>query len=198
MRNLYHSTSSNSKNGYSAHCPALLVTFALSAIATVAQAFSAVSSSTSSHEDAVSVFDNVLPTESQDILHEAASKSGLGHKAFTRPLTDEHKNSVIERALDAILTELGDFADGSNQQHVEYWSRQEFRHIEAHADVDEHLAKEEDDSIAKGDLSPNEASFRYPQNGHVLYLKIGTEVRGPTCIFPTVCLCLLCINCENS
>jgi len=126
----------------------------------------------------------VLPTGSQDILHKAASKSGLGHKAFTRPLQNEQHSSVIERALDAILTELGDVADGNNQQHVEYWSRQEFRHIEAHADVDEHLAKDADDSIAKGELSLNEATFRYPQNGHVLYLKIGTDVHGPTCIFP--------------
>jgi hypothetical protein len=186
MRHSDHFISSVCNNGHSAHCSALLLLFAFSTIATITQAFSAVSTSTSSHEEAVavSVFDNVLPTESQDILHKAASKSGLGHKAFTRPLQNDAHSSVIERALDTILTELGDVADRSNQQYVEYWSRQEFRHIEAHADVDEHLAKEADDSIAKGELSLNEAAFRYPQNGHVLYLKIGTDVRGPTCIFP--------------
>ena len=67
------------------------------------------------------------------------------------------------------ITELDDFADGSNQQHVEYQSRQEVRHMEAHADVDKSLAKEADDYIAKGALSLNEATFRYPQNGLILF-----------------------------
>jgi len=49
--------------------------------------------------------------------------------------------------------------------------RQEWKHIEAHSDVDERLAIEEQ-------------IYRYPRNGHVLYLQVGTEVRGPTCLFP--------------
>mmetsp|Transcript_16767 Transcript_16767/g.31772 ORF Transcript_16767/g.31772 Transcript_16767/m.31772 type:complete len:380 (+) Transcript_16767:130-1269(+) len=145
---------------------------------------------------AISVYDNVLPKESCDILDELASKSGLSHKAFTRPLpsssqddstthttTDSKQN--IETTLDAILTELGD-----DSPFVEYWTRQEWRHIEAHADVDENLAKEQDAFITPYNMNDGEDigsfSFRYPENGHVLYLKIGTNVQGPTCIFPNV------------
>jgi hypothetical protein len=68
---------------------------------------------------------------------------------------------------------------GDKSKVVEYWTRQEWRSIEAHADVDEFLAKSQD---AAGNT--NSSDFRYPKNGHVLYLKVGTEVRGPTCIFP--------------
>lgn len=125
----------------------------------------------------INVHDNVLSKVSCDILHREASKVGLGHKSFTRPIVN--KDSVIERALDDILTELGDCVNGEDVQYVEYWTRQEWRHIEAHADVDEHLAKEQD-----LEHTSHDKSFRYPKNGHVLYLKIGSQVRGPTCIFP--------------
>ena len=40
--------------------------------------------------------------------------------------------TTIEAALDSFLDEIGDPAPN-----VEYWSRQEWRHIEAHADVDD-------------------------------------------------------------
>ena len=59
------------------------------------------------------------------------------------------------------------------------YARQEWRSIEAHADVDEFLAKKED-AEGKGTVT----SFRYPVNGHVLYLQKGSQVRGPTCVFP--------------
>ena len=92
----------------------------------------------------VHVYDNVLPIVSRESLHSAAKKSGLGHKVFTRPLNPQNEYPIIEQALDSILTEMGDDVGDSNLQHVEYWTRQEWRHIEAHADVDEHLAKEQD------------------------------------------------------
>lgn len=100
---------------------------------------------------------------------------------------------LIELVLDQILTELGDDMNNDSEdnrnttQYVEYWTRQEWRHIEAHADVDEILAKEEDkDTVAMGRALQSQSSppFRYPSNGHVLYLKVGSEVRGPTCLFP--------------
>ena len=53
---------------------------------------------------------------------------------------------------------------------MEYWSRQEWKHIEAHADVDEKLA-------AGG------GPLRYPEHGHVLYLEVGPKVQGPTCVW---------------
>ncbi len=163
---------------------------------------------------AVSVFDNVIPPSSQDMLHVAASESGLGHKVFSRPIVNRDESPIIELALDAILTEMeqggGEGLAGVNsmemsndnnvdvvpKQYVEYWTRQEFRHIEAHADVDEHLAKEHDASIANGEMtSSTSPPYRYPENGHVLYLKVGSEVQGPTCIFPKVSLLTLLLCC---
>lgn len=129
------------------------------------------------NEDVI-VWDNVLSDSNQQVLHSAASASGLGHKVFIRPLIDPDNSGIIERALDAVLTEMGDTANETNQQYVEFWARQEWRHIEAHADVDENLAKEQDAGVSIGN------GFRYPVNGHVLYLKVGSDVQGPTCIFP--------------
>lgn len=143
----------------------------------------------------IRVYDNVLPKKSCDILHAEASRSGLGHKVFSRPLVrgdiaTGSSSSIIEQALDSILSEIGDETDESNPQYVEYWTRQEWRHIEAHADVDEFSAKEYDAALAKGEIDIDSDSdsdlFRYPNNGHVLYLKVGTNVRGPTCVFPKV------------
>ena len=130
-------------------------------------------------DEEIVVWDNILSESNRELLHSTASASGLGHKLFSRPLVDSgHQAGIIERTLDAILTEMGETANETNTQYVEYWTRQEWRHIEAHADVDENLAKEEDLKVSM------RGGFRYPKNGHVLYLKIGSEVHGPTCIFP--------------
>lgn len=122
----------------------------------------------------VVVWDNVLCAESRAELHRTASRLGSSHHfLFKRPI-DPEKSGLIERTLDSILTEMDD-----DSEYVEFWTRQEWRSIAAHADVDEMLAKSED---AEG-KSMNK-SFRFPKNGHVLYLQIGDEVRGPTCVFP--------------
>lgn len=113
-----------------------------------------------------------MSPETRNVLHKTAKKVGLGHKAFSRPLTGD--NGFLELALDSILTELGD-----ESKYVEYWTRQEWRSIEAHADVDEFLAKAQD-----ADGTGATASYRYPNKGHVLYLQVGSQVSGPTCIFP--------------
>mmetsp|Transcript_24283 Transcript_24283/g.27747 ORF Transcript_24283/g.27747 Transcript_24283/m.27747 type:complete len:405 (+) Transcript_24283:58-1272(+) len=162
--------------------------------------------------DNVQVWDNVIPVSLCDKLHEEASKSGLGHKVFTRDIHSKHdqhdqskqtRRPLLEQVLDDILSEIekdniiiqqkgkkGHTSSSiSNQseskQYVEYWTRQEWRHIEAHADVDEHLAKEQDTNM-NHEQEEHDAStlFRYPANGHVLYLKVGTQVHGPTCVFP--------------
>ena len=45
------------------------------------------------------------------LLHKYASKSGLEHKCFTRrPFDGNNNNNIIERTLDAILTQI----DSSN------------------------------------------------------------------------------------
>ncbi|KAL7534762.1 hypothetical protein ACHAWF_004945 [Thalassiosira exigua] len=154
------------------------------------------------------VWDDVLPSEeAREALHERASASGLGHRCFVRPLPEGGGGrDVVERALDAILTEIdgatataeGEGVEGGipRRQYVEYWTRQEWRHIEAHADVDENLSKQIDREMPTDDDRDAEMSSRYPTtiherhkhrypiHGHVLYLKVGSEVRGPTCVFP--------------
>lgn len=121
----------------------------------------------------ISVWDNVLSLESRHQLHQAATASGLGHFCFRRgaPAT------LMEGALDQILQEL---PEEGTEEYVEYWARQEWRHIEAHADVDENLAKVQD-----AERGYSAESFRYPTWGHVLYLQVGTNVTGPTCLFPS-------------
>ena len=120
----------------------------------------------------VRVFDNAIPTETRAILHQEASASGLGHKVFSRDniASTAIATTPLEQTLHQLLLQLSD-----TSPYVEYWCRQEWRHIEAHADVDENLAKNQRD-----------AEFRYPTHGHVLYLQVGSDVRGPTCIFEDV------------
>ena len=154
----------------------------------------------------VKVWDNVVPPmgHSRAALQEFAATSGLGHKCFTRPLLsssnqDSKCNNIIERTIDAILSEIersagnNNVAVSTNRCFVEYWTRQEWRHIEAHADVDENLSKQLDQQkcLDGNDLQSTypmtyqeEYGHRYPTFGHVLYLEVGTNVKGPTCIFP--------------
>ena len=117
----------------------------------------------------VQVWDNVVSSSSRTPLHQAATDAGLNHQVLDR---QKQAKSMVGHALDSILTQLNDPI-----RYVEYWCRQEWRHIEAHADVDELLAR----------TQPQD-EFRFPQHGHVLYLQIGAQVQGPTCVFPQVSL----------
>ena len=152
-----------------------------------------------SSQSTVNIWDDVLSDDGENraTLHAYASKSGLEHRCFSRPLADVNERNIIERTLDSILTEIEDNAedDGSAQKkhYVEYWTRQEWRHIEAHADVDENLSKRVDQNKMSDDVDlqskysatyQETRGYRYPTNGHVLYLQVGSEVKGPTCVFP--------------
>ena len=150
----------------------------------------------------INVWDDVLSPSLCEDLHEEASKIGLGHRAFSRPISglDEESKSnrpLIELAIDEILKNIHENSSNSDggsknknnktTQYVEYWTRQEWRHIEAHSDIDENLAKEQDkDKITNNNGSISIPPFRYPTKGHVLYLQVGTEVKGPTCVFPNI------------
>jgi len=112
----------------------------------------------------IQVWDNVVDAPTCQRLQEI--QSGLSHKLFKR--SKKEGKSELESVLDSVLKELND-----TSPYVEYWCRQEWRHIEAHADVDEFRAK-----------TFSKESFRYPRNGHVLYLEVGPKVHGPTCLFP--------------
>lgn len=149
----------------------------------------------------VQVWDNVLPDDGlREDLHEYASSMGTDHQCFTFPLSSSsnvrvHRWNVIEETLDAILRESSDIGGCT----VEYWTRQDWRHIEAHADVDENLSKQIDKVSSFDDdnnNNDNEMQYKYPSTyktshghrypiyGHVLYLQVGSNVRGPTCVFP--------------
>eukprot|EP00956_Cyclotella_meneghiniana_P016441 scaffold25970_cov73-Cyclotella_meneghiniana.AAC.5 len=138
------------------------------------------------------VWDDVLPhADQRRVLHELAAENGLGHACFSRPIKNREDRNAIELALDAILTEIEN-ADGSydsgnvsKKHYVEYW--------EAHADVDENLAKVHGNQAPSSDelytkypltYQPKAGGYRYPINGHVLYLQVGTDVKGPTVVFP--------------
>mmetsp|Transcript_41841 Transcript_41841/g.100430 ORF Transcript_41841/g.100430 Transcript_41841/m.100430 type:complete len:363 (+) Transcript_41841:2-1090(+) len=133
---------------------------------------------TSAPNVVVQVWNDVINDETCNSLHEAACQIGLGHRVFSRNMNDDNDNNDdgggggptnnIENIIDDILSELDD-----KSNFVEYWTRQEWRHIEAHADIDEYLAKRQ-----------QQDPFLYPVNGHVLYLQVGEKVRGPTCVFP--------------
>jgi len=148
----------------------------------------------------VQVWDNVL--ESNDYrneLHHYAAESGLGHKCFSYPIQNRDGKNIIELTLNAILTQMEEREENKNgrraakQYFVEYWTRQEWRHIEAHADVDENLAKFHDANPSEMEVddlmtrfpATYKNGYRYPIYGHVLYLHVGSEVKGPTCIFPS-------------
>lgn len=132
------------------------------------------------HHAKVQVWNNVLSPTIQSALHGTAGRIGLNHRVFTRSVVEDssllipEKRNLVEEALDAILMVLQD-----DSKYVEYWTRQEWRSIHAHADVDEFLAKRQTQQEGR-----HEGEFRYPRHGHVLYLKVGTQVRGPTCVFP--------------
>jgi len=133
----------------------------------------------------VNVWNNVIDLDHlAPLLDDESRRIGLGHQVFSRSSlattqsndksSSDNNNNIIEQTLDSILIELNDDA-----KYVEYWTRREWRSIHAHADVDEYRAKQEQQS---GETI--QSGFRYPRNGHVLYLQVGSKVRGPTCIFP--------------
>ena len=111
-------------------------------------------------DDEVRVYDGVFAPRDLEALDVASNDAA--HRAFDR---SAGVGTILEAALDSFLGELGD-----ESRFVEYWARDVWKHIEAHADVDEAEAK------AGGEL-------RYPTHGHVLGVQVGAEVAGPTVVF---------------
>ena len=112
----------------------------------------------------LSVHDGVFSRGQCEHLEEFLCCGGIGERStvWDRRLG---ARSPIEAALGSYLSQvrcaLGDY--------VEYWSRNEHVHVEFHRDLDE----------AGFDRSGLERS---PAAAHVLYLKLGASVRGPTCV----------------
>lgn len=118
----------------------------------------------------VRVYENAFSQDSCEMLHylsiEHYERTNDGSSFFTRPPHNERPLTPIENAIDSALIELGD-----KTKRVEYWSRDEYMNIDAHADIDEAMLEDE-------------GLVRCPSVGHVLYLQVKPGLRGPTCIFP--------------
>lgn len=118
----------------------------------------------------VQVFDNAFSPTACEELHclamEHHERTSDGSSFFTRPPNNDRSLTPIENAIDSALLEMGD-----TTQRVEYWSRDEYMNIDTHADIDEAFLEDE-------------GEVRCPQVGHVWYLQVEDNLRGPTCVFP--------------
>lgn len=110
------------------------------------------------------VYDNILSDKICNLIDQEAVNGGLGHTVYDRSIKPR---SCTESTCNNILNKLGD-----TSKYIEYWWRDEWIHLDCHKDCDEYLAKV---------TTPPE--INYPNNGHVLYLDIGSNVYGPTCLF---------------
>lgn len=123
-----------------------------------------------SHTSPIRVLDNVLNKETCSRLHQASTEFvGRKNVLFRWPLP--HYKNYIEQVIDSILHKM--YNPEKDSFVVEYWVRQEWHHTVAHADVDEPLLQKE-------------GILRHPIKGHVLYLQRGSEVNGPTVVFPNI------------
>ncbi|KAL7528994.1 hypothetical protein ACHAWF_002795, partial [Thalassiosira exigua] len=124
----------------------------------------------------VAVYDGVLDAATCRRLNrlavESTDRSPDGSFLFRRGGGDGDKvtrMTPLESAIDTLLTSLGD-----RSELVEYWSRETYINMDAHADIDENFLKDE-------------GVLRCPLHGHVLYLRVphvpGDRV-GPTVVFP--------------
>lgn len=124
----------------------------------------------------LNVFDGVLDarpdTATESLTDFQASCDALGstHWLYDRssPNKSEATLGVLEIFLEQLLTSLNDDAP-----FVELWHREDWMVLDAHRDVDEILARRADESY----------ELRCPVHAHVLYIDIGLEVRGPTCLW---------------
>ena len=125
------------------------------------------------------IYDNILPETVRSKLHEECLKWDRPDLVFDYPLeinNDDDGSSdgnYIEQVLNDIVTELyanDDTSPDDDGYYVEYWTRNEWYHTLAHADMDEGLQKSQERLL-------------HPTYGHVLYLQVGTKVRGPTVVF---------------
>lgn len=110
------------------------------------------------------VWDNVLDQfVCRSVDASCISSGNQGHKVIDRKLVSPRNG--IESIMCSVLQSLSD-----HSRYVEYWWRDEWINLDAHADVDEVAAK-------------NGQPLRFPNHGHVLYLQIGESVEGPTVLF---------------
>lgn len=126
------------------------------------------------------VYDDVVDVETAEWLHNECLKveiNGNGRDVgFEFPLEEPVRYSPVEQFLNKIILQL--YPDG-NKYFVEYWTRNKWVLVAAHADMDE-AYNEKMQLSGEHDYGD---SFSHPETGHVLYLKVGNRVRGPTVIW---------------
>jgi hypothetical protein len=129
-----------------------------------------VSDSDNSEHVNVQVFDSAFSPVVCEVLHALAVEHSFRADSdtcvFVRPPFNTKPLTPLEHAMDSALTALND-----TSRTVEYWNREEYMNIEAHADIDENSLEDE-------------GVLRCPKAAHILYLKIKPGLRGPTCVFP--------------
>ena len=119
----------------------------------------------------VRVWDNIFaPHELTKLATGGAARSHSFTSVWDRETAQPR--TVIETALCSVLDEIGD-----DSRYVEYWYRGVWKDMETHRDIDEALARSR--KIAGTDIGVQ----RCPQFGHVLYLDVAEDVRGPTCVW---------------
>mmetsp|Transcript_8685 Transcript_8685/g.17428 ORF Transcript_8685/g.17428 Transcript_8685/m.17428 type:complete len:307 (-) Transcript_8685:6-926(-) len=130
----------------------------------------------------LSVFDRVCPSPACKDLFASSNcdLSGVqSHRLYDR---GSGPKSDLEATMEEILNALEDEAP-----FVEYWSRAAWQNLDAHRDVDEAHAKTLPPVPEWGEAMCSKDDFRFPVNGHVLYLDVeGEEVglgKGGTCVF---------------
>ena len=135
----------------------------------------------SSINTTVKVYDNVLPDSTRTLLLDEVSAWQKEGVMFEFPLEHPLNHSIIEQILNNIMIELypEESKAASPKFYVEYWKRQEWHIVLAHADMDEHHGREVEKSANAG----SDVKFKHPETGHVLYLRIGEKTQGPTVVF---------------
>ena len=107
----------------------------------------------------VTVHDGVFTASACRYLHTALSLGGIGDEHHTVFRRAAPPRTALETCLHSVLSELGD-----HSPHVEYWWRDSYENIAAHADLDEYYFE-------------RAGAERYPTHAHVLYLSIGERVQ---------------------
>jgi len=111
----------------------------------------------------VHVWDNVVTEANRQAMYHYALENCEEAGGWYQPFK-YNPASPIEVLINSILSDLND-----TSPHVEYWCRHEWEHVEVHADLDE--ASLEDNG-----------EVRFPHNGHVLTLQVGSQIHGPTIV----------------
>lgn len=131
----------------------------------------------------VQVFDKVLDESTAKWLHQECLQLPKSHGkeyGFIFPLETDlvDKHSPVEQFLNQLIREL---YENSERFYVEYWTRTKWMLVAPHQDMDEEHNRQ---VLAAGKKQYGRpTTFHHPETGHVLYLDVGSKVRGPTVIW---------------